>query len=170
MHIDFHHIPGWAFLALVVTVILIAVGCTGSGKPVVRNATQNPSPVQQPPGAQPPTAAPPMAMVVTVNMTSNAFAPREIRAMPGDTITWTNSDQVPHTVTVDPGNPVAGGPDSDTDQPDGINPGQSWTWKVPENATAGTTLYYHCRFHGQPVDGKTMGTGMAGAIVVVAVG
>jgi plastocyanin len=176
MNIDFNHIPGFVWVLVISTAILIAVGCTGTGKPVERNATQDQAPAQQPPSAAPPTAAPPvstppsMGMAVTVTMSAGAFTPREIRAMPGDAITWTNGDQVPHTVSVDPGNAVTGGPDSGTDQPSGISPGQTWTWKVPENATVGTTWYYHCRFHGRPGDGKTVGTGMAGAIIVVAAG
>ena len=176
MHFEFNHVPAFVWVLLVLTVILIAVGCTGTDKPVDRTTNQDPVPAQQPPDAAPPTAQgpsstpPPMSMVVTVDMTSNAFVPGEIKAMPGDAITWANKDQVPHTVSVDPGNAVSGGPNSDTDQSNGISPGQTWTWKVPANATVGTTWYYHCRFHGRPGDGKTVGTGMAGTIVIVAAG
>jgi hypothetical protein len=66
----------------------------------------------------------------------------------------------------DPLDAVLGGPDSGSAMPNGIAGGASWTWTVPADAKAGTVWYYHCMYHGQPGDGKSQGTGMAGTITV----
>jgi plastocyanin len=44
-------------------------------------------------------AAAPSAPAVDLNIAKFAFAPKEITIAPGTTITWTNHDEAPHTVT-----------------------------------------------------------------------
>ncbi len=62
-----------------------------------------------------------------------AFAQPSITIKKGDSITWSNRDSAPHTVTGD-----NGGPSSPT-----INPGQSYSFTFN---TVGT-FKYHCSFH-----------------------
>jgi plastocyanin len=97
---------------------------------------------------------------------SDTFSPQEILVDNGTTVKWTNIDTDPHTVVADPLDPVSGGPHSDPYLPDGIAPGESWSWIVPANAASGTKWYYHCRIHGAAGDGDSYGTGMVGLIVV----
>ena len=94
------------------------------------------------------------------------FQPREIRVVAGQSVTWTNKDQAPHTVTTDADCRVRGGPNSDRRFPNGVPAGMSYHWVVPKAARAGTTWYCHCRFHGKPGDGTDMGGGMVGEITV----
>ena len=103
---------------------------------------------------------------VTVSIASFQFSPRVVGAHPGDTVTWTNYDNYAHTVTSDPSQISAYGPNSDTQFPNGIPPEQSYSWTVPGNAPAGITWYYYCRFHGVPGDGTTFGQGMTGAVTI----
>ena len=39
---------------------------------------------------------------ITVKIDNFAFAPAEVTVHPGDTITWVNSDDIPHTVVSQP--------------------------------------------------------------------
>jgi plastocyanin len=94
------------------------------------------------------------------------FVPVGPSAHPGDMIVWTNDDVDNHTVTSDPLNAVAGGPDSDTVYPNGLQTNNKFYWIVP-SAPAGTTWYYHCRFHGGAGNGSSVGTGMAGWIAAL---
>ncbi|MBW3622182.1 MAG: hypothetical protein KY468_02095 [Armatimonadetes bacterium] len=112
------------------------------------------------------TPAPP-AGTVSISMSEDPyqFTPTTAMVAPGATVTWTNPTDDPHTVTSDPGTP-AGGPNSDARYPDGFKQGQTYTWTVPADASAGMTWHYYCRFHGKPGDGKARGTGMAGSLTV----
>lgn len=105
----------------------------------------------------------------TVGMAGNQFRPQTMAAPPGQTITFLNNCTNIHTVTLD-GAATPGGPNSDTEYPEGVRPSQTYEWTVPAKAALGTTWYYHCRFHGKPGNGVAMGTGMAGSIVVAAEG
>lgn len=61
------------------------------------------------------------------------FVPERLEVAAGDTITWTNRDIVPHTVTA-----AAAGIESGT-----IAPGAIWKTSVPRRGE----LPYLCRFH-----------------------
>ncbi|HEX7017570.1 MAG TPA: cupredoxin family copper-binding protein [Patescibacteria group bacterium] len=74
-----------------------------------------------------PTAAP------TVTIQSMNFAPAHIEVKVGQTVTWVNQDQVPHTVTSDTG-------EFDSGQ---MANGASFSFTFSE---AGT-YHYHCQLH-----------------------
>ena len=59
--------------------------------------------------------------------------PALVAVAPGDTVTWTNRDVVPHTVTADGGAWDSGA----------IEGGRSWSHVVTRADSAG----YVCRFH-----------------------
>jgi plastocyanin len=69
------------------------------------------------------------------NNTSTYYSPPSIIVVIGvnDTITWTNNDIAPHTVTADNGSFNSGN----------LNPGQSWTHVF----TTPGTYTYHCDYH-----------------------
>ena len=61
------------------------------------------------------------------------FAPGRLEVAVGDTVTWTNRDLVPHTVS-------AGGAGVESGN---IAPGASWKF----TARRGGTIDYLCRYH-----------------------
>ncbi len=101
---------------------------------------------------------------VKISIMDSQYQPREIEAMPGAKITWTNNGFRPHTITSDSTNSASGGPSSDTQFPRGLQPGGSFLWEVPADAAPGTIWYYHCRFHGDQGSGRSLGSGMSGSI------
>ena len=83
----------------------------------------------------------------TVDLSSFSFKPAEVHILPGQTVLWTNSDPVQHTVTAD---------DSSFDS-GLVDPGTtfSMTFDAPGS------YQYYCQPHGGP--GLV---GMSGVIVV----
>jgi plastocyanin len=79
-----------------------------------------------------PTTDPPVTSNA-VSITSMSFSPAPLNASAGATITWTNNDNVAHTVTADDNSFDSGS----------IAPGGKYTRTF---ATAGT-YPYHCTFH-----------------------
>jgi len=73
---------------------------------------------------------------VTVDIPSISFDPAEVTVKAGTTVTWTNSDDLPHTVTKD------GGPGPDFDSGN-IEPGDEFEQTFDE---AGTVDYI-CTIH-----------------------
>ena len=69
----------------------------------------------------------------SVAMQQFAFVPAQLKVAHGATVTWTNHDVVPHSVTA-----VDGSFDSGP-----IAPGAAWHYRVDK---AGT-LAYHCIYH-----------------------
>lgn len=73
----------------------------------------NPSPIPPVPPASPnPSQVPPAPVApaqVSVDILNYQYVPKTITVKVGTTVTWTNRDTVPHTVTVTGAN---GGPDS----------------------------------------------------------
>lgn len=94
-----------------------------------------------------------------VDVVDVAFEPTEVSIEAGGTVTWTQSGDLPHTVTADDGSfdshpDCSGGSDC-------MASGDTFSQSFDE---PGTYAYY-CRIHGGPG-----GTGMAGTITVTAAG
>jgi plastocyanin len=89
-----------------------------------------------------------------IQVRNNVFAPAELRAEPGQRLTWTLAEGK-HTVTSD----VAGRFDSGVME----RSGQTFSFTTPR---ADVTLFYHCRIHGIRGEGDRWGSGMVGRIVV----
>ncbi|MGH2560746.1 MAG: cupredoxin domain-containing protein [Thermomicrobiales bacterium] len=70
---------------------------------------------------------------VTVNIIDFTFDPGEIEITPGTTVTWTNNDTAPHTVTADDGAFDSGA----------LEPGDTFSWTFEQ---AGS-IAYHCEIH-----------------------
>lgn len=105
-------------------------------------------------------------LTLNVSLTSiHTYSPAAIVAVPNQSIVFKNNDASVHTVTRD--GDEGPGPFSDQLFPDGMAPGETYTFVIPAEAASGTTYYFHCRFHGQSGDGSHIGTGMAGQITVL---
>jgi plastocyanin len=80
------------------------------------------------------TAAAPAAQEVPIDIRDLAFSPDQVEIAVGDTVTWTNQDQVPHTATSNQQGVFQSGT---------ITPGSSFSHTFTE---AGE-FPYHCEFH-----------------------
>jgi plastocyanin len=81
-------------------------------------------------------AAAPLAQAatVTVNITNYTFVPAKVTVHPGDKVTWTNQDSIPHTATALDGKSF----DSGT-----IDPNASWSFTF----TKAGVYKYRCAIH-----------------------
>ena len=70
---------------------------------------------------------------VSVAIRNYSFSEHRITVAPGTTVTWTNEDDLPHTVTGDNGGPASGT----------LTTGQSYSYTFD---TPGT-FTYHCTIH-----------------------
>ena len=70
---------------------------------------------------------------VNIKMQKESFVPAQIKVAVGARVTWTNTDEVPHSVTALDGS-LDSGP---------ILPGKSFQWTPKEIGI----LNYHCIFH-----------------------
>jgi amicyanin len=82
----------------------------------------------------PPTPPAPMASKVTIDIKGMAFNPANIIIKTGTTVTWTNEDSAPHTVTSDSGS-LLNSPK--------LSKGQSFSFTF----TSAGSLDYHCAVH-----------------------
>ena len=82
------------------------------------------------------------------------FAPPSVTITAGGTVTWTWSGAAPHNVTSDTGAFTASATQS------------SGTFSQTFNTPG--TYYYHCTIHGAAGNGSSLGSGMAGVVVVQA--
>lgn len=132
-----------------VTVYLADQGDAAEGAPAeIAEATEAPAEATEAPAAEAtaapaePTAAPtaepavdaPAGQDVAVDIRDFAFGPNPIELAAGDTVTWTNQDQVPHTATAE---------DRGVLQSGAISPGSSFSQVFPD---AGEFAYF-CEFH-----------------------
>ncbi len=81
-----------------------------------------------------PAAATAAGKTHAVRIEGMKFEPERLEAAVGDTITWTNRDVVPHTVTGAAGRALESGT---------IAPNRKWTYRV----RAKGEIAYVCRFH-----------------------
>jgi len=84
---------------------------------------------------------------VTIRMEKQSFVPATATVAAGSTITWTNSDDIPHSVTADDQRFDSGA----------IAPGQTFRWTADKSGD----IHYHCIFH--PSMTATLNVGAAGA-------
>ncbi len=94
------------------------------------------------PTDQPTEAAAAAPMAVAVDISEFAFTPATLEVKVGDTVTWTNLDSAPHTVTSSDGSIQSGT----------LDQGASFSYTF----TTPGTFDYHCEFHAN----------MAGQVVV----
>lgn len=84
----------------------------------------------------------------TVKIKNDAYNPQEIRIQKGETVTWINKDDEPHTVTSDDGDADSGN----------INPGGTFSSKFAEEGTYG----YYCKIHPSMRGTVIVGAGETG--------
>ena len=124
-------LPGLFCLVLVVVVAVAMVGC-GGGTTTTSAAAQ----VTTTTGGSATTSGPATTTAsggASVDLKNLAFAPASITIKVGDTVTWTNSDSMTHTVTGDKSEFDSGNLDS----------GKTFSFTFK---TAGT-FTYHCTIH-----------------------
>jgi len=110
--------------------------------PAATDAPATAAPAETPADAAQ-SAESPAAAEVPVDIRDFAFSPNPVEIAVGDTVTWTNQDEVPHTAT---------GEDRAVLQSGTIAPGASFSQVFPEAGEFG----YFCEFHPN----------MAGTVVV----
>ncbi len=82
-------------LALLVSLVLL-LGCAGYSTPPAASAPSPPAPSTPSPSS---VATPPSSSAASVQISGFAFSPATLTVAKGTTVTWTNADSVPHTVT-----------------------------------------------------------------------
>jgi plastocyanin len=99
---------------------------------------------------------PARAVDARVSMVEIRFQPPEVRVSPGGTVTWSNDDNMAHSVTADDGS-FASSPTCVAASGAGcMAPGATWAHTF---GRAGR-YPYHCQLHGSP------GKGMTGVVTV----
>jgi plastocyanin len=101
--------------------------------PAATDAPATAAPAETPADAAQ-SAEAPAAAEVPVDIRDFAYSPNPIEINAGDTVTWTNQDEVPHTAT---------GEDRDVLQSGTIAPGASFSQVFPEAGEFG----FFCEFH-----------------------
>jgi plastocyanin len=101
--------------------------------PAATDAAAPAAPAEMPADAAQ-SAEAPAAAEVPVDIRDFAYSPNPIEINAGDTVTWTNQDEVPHTAT---------GEDRDVLQSGTIAPGASFSQVFPEAGEFG----FFCEFH-----------------------
>jgi plastocyanin len=114
--------PTMAVCALL-AVLLLAVAVTG--------CTSSQGPTPQGTGTASPAAGP-----AAVTIKSFAFSPQEMTVKQGTAVTWTNEDNVPHTIVTDAGATEAFSSDA-------LGQGGAFTFTF----TKPGTYPYHCSIH-----------------------
>ena len=125
-------------LAVISGVLVFAAACGSNYSSSTPSPAPSPTPTPAPGGASSSVSIPTGAAVLG----TAAFMPDALTVPAGTTVTWTNTDSIPHTSTSD-----AKGWDSGI-----VGPGQQFTVSLQ---TPGT-YSYHCTLH----------PGMVGTVVV----
>jgi plastocyanin len=120
-----------SFIVLAVVVVVIiggAIWYMGQNSAYQQPTTATTAPTQA-------VASQPAAGQATsaVTISNFAFQPNSLSVATGTTVTWTNNDSMPHTVTADDGS-FTSGP---------IAAGATFS----HTFTAAGTVAYHCQFH-----------------------
>ena len=130
-------------LALLIACLALTIAaCGGDDDDDDTGGTATPTTEQTDTGAAPPAGG----EMVEVDIPSISFDPEEVTVEAGTTVMWTNSDDLPHTVTKD------GGPGPDFDSGD-LEPGGG---EFEQTFDEPGTVDYVCTIH----------PGQAGTVVV----
>lgn len=135
----------WPFIAAIAAIIIIAALALGS-KNNNNSATPPPAPTSNPSSSEPtsntnssttnptPTPTPEAGASSSVSIVNMNYSPADITVKKGATVTWTNNDDVAHTVTADSNNAFDSG---------NMDKGKTFSHTFD---TAGT-FAYHCTYH-----------------------
>ena len=131
----------FSLFAIVTGLVLLGAGCSNAP-----TNTQSPAEIQ-PTVTVPPTSSIPQALPtstekkvletvinrVNVVISNFSFQPKSLSIPVGSTVTWTNNDSAPHTISADDGSFDSGN----------MAPGSNFSHTF---STSGNVLY-HCAFH-----------------------
>lgn len=120
-------------IVAILLLIGVAIAVTNKSDDQNKSTNQTQTPVNS--NSQSTVSQSSESMTGKIEITKNRiFTPSQITVAKGGTVTWTNNDQVAHTVTEDNGE----GPDSGS-----IEPGATYSYTY-KNAGS---YQYHCKFH-----------------------
>ena len=123
-------------LLVLPTLVIALAGCGSSSKPSSSSSpAAAPAPATSTPASTPSSS--PAGGSVAVAMQNIAFSPATLHAKVGQTVKWTNMDQVPHNVT------YVSGPSFNSSSTFGN--GGTFTLKL----TKAGTIEYRCTIHPQ---------------------
>ncbi len=111
---------------------------------VLKGNSYSSTPVTQPSVTSTPSAIGENPTSSSIEIKNFSFSPTSATVKAGTTVTWTNNDAVPHTITSDP--------DGSLFKSSTLNPGETFQFTF---STAGS-FAYHCSIH----------TSMQGTVVV----
>jgi len=78
------------------------------------------------------------AATLKISITNYTFSPAKITVHPGDTVTWTNQDSIPHTATANDGKTFDSG---------AIDPNASWSFTFSKTGSKTGAFPYRCAIH-----------------------
>lgn len=126
---------------VLVGIVVTMIGCSGQGYGPTNPSTDMTNPVPTTPTGGGPASVVAIPSGASV-LGANAFGQSPVTVAAGTTVTWTNTDSVPHTSTSDGGTWNSGT----------IDPGRSFSVVLSQQGT----FQYHCVIH----------PGMVGTITV----
>jgi len=115
------------FYGLLLVALLAFTGCTGTKSIPAQQTTVVET-------TNPPSTGDSGGKTYNIDISNFAFSPATLNIKKGDTVIWTNSDTVPHTIAGDSGTEL---------ESDQLSKGQTYTHTFN---TAGT-FNYHCSIH-----------------------
>jgi plastocyanin len=143
----------WPFLAVIIVIVVIAAFALNNKNSNNNSTTPAPAPAPVSNPAQnasnsantaTPTPAPEASTSSSVSIANMSYSPSSLTVKKGTTVTWTNNDDVAHTVTADSGNAFDSG---------NMDKGKNFSHTFD---TAGT-FAYHCTYHSN-MHGKVIVT------------
>ncbi len=98
-----------------------------------------------------------IAQAASVSIGDNFYSPETVTIAVGETVTWTNDGQAPHTVTADNGSF-----DSSPNCPDSIETCMQTGDTFSHTFDSAGTFSYFCKVHGQSMSGTVVVQGAGG--------
>jgi amicyanin len=130
---------GAVIIAVLLVVVIFAINRPKDKTVVTPEAAPANNTTNEQPSTTVPTIGDEQSNDADVEIKNFAFSPAGLTVKVGTTVTWTNNDQVAHTVTVDEANEA----DPDFADSGSINPGETYSYTF----TQAGTYDYHCTPH-----------------------
>lgn len=123
-----------ASLVLLSVMAVLVFAAIGLAQSSVDQGSSNQYSLGQPPSSVSSLQPDPVQNTLMINIHDHTFDPAQLNVPPKTTVTWTNNDMMPHTVTSDDGKLFDSG---------ALQPGQSYSVWFDGSGT----VTYHCKIH-----------------------